>query len=142
MAESIISDVSKMMYFFSSKDINWDGFLEPRNIANYPSVVKKNGVGCEGQLTKLERVGDALKYMRVCLPPSDIPRHTQLSKVESLLNGWKVGLRKEKKKRDVLRLEDFSNSKFSLTDIKKVIDNEECGTFSMAPSHRSRKETK
>ena len=76
-----------MLHFFDAEHVNWDQFLEQKNIANYLSEVKKSNIMCEGQLTKLERAGDALKYLKICIPSGDTTRHKS-GESFSWMKGW------------------------------------------------------
>ncbi len=84
--------------------------MDKAALLSYFEKLKALEVGCEGRLTKMERVGDAYKYMKFCLHQ---PRHSQLLEdidaAELSLSQWKTVLRREKKRLAALRLERDSN---------------------------------
>lgn len=43
-SEAIISDISKMLYFFNPNEVDLDSFLDPKNVASYMSEVKATAV--------------------------------------------------------------------------------------------------
>ena len=84
-------------------------------------MIKKMGVGPDGQLTKLERLCDALNYLKYYHQPS---LKEKIDDMEVHIQRWKQVLRKEKNIKQIDRMENLSeNSNLSLDVITNVVDN-------------------
>ena len=89
-AEAIITDISKLLHHSGKDELNWTHLTERKNISTYLEMIKKMGVGPDGQLTKLERLCDALSYLRYYQPSLK----SKIEEMEVHIQRWKQVLRK------------------------------------------------
>ena len=119
-AKLICKDLSKYLYFCNKSHIDWAMCYDKKMLIDYVDLLK-DCVGPEGILTKLERIGDALKYIKV--RTDDATVMTKLEAVTESLKKWKYTLRKEKKKLANKRIEALSDNKLDLEIIQRFIND-------------------
>ena len=119
-ATLITKDISKYLYFSNDKFVDWGTFVDKNQLLDYFETLKQC-VGPEGILTKMERTGDALRYLKIYNQSPEM--HAKITTVTEYLARWKYTLRKEKRKLAHERLETLSESKLDISIIKDFIDN-------------------
>ena len=120
-AEVIAKDISKYLYYADMKCLNWENVLDKVKLLTYFEELKSM-MGPEGILSKMERMGGALKYMMIECKDSEL--QARINSITELLKQWKYCLRKEKRKKAHERLELLSEQNFDLSAVKKFIGNE------------------
>lgn len=125
-AKAIVTDVSKFLYFANPESIDWSLVANTAKLRLYVEKVEKMGVGPEGQLTKLERISDCLKFLKCT--HRDLDFKTEAQDAECRIRTWKTILRKEKQKLNAHRIEKASDADMSLNAITEVVDNQEMWT--------------
>ena len=121
-AREISIDVSKILWYVDSTEVKWNSLLNLKCLLEYFELLRDLNIKSTGRCTKMERCGDALRYMRFILRSkqhevertgANVDRFThmfsRITEVEERLAGWKTTLRREKKRADVHRLEKESN---------------------------------
>lgn len=71
-----------MLFFYDRSKVDWEMYLDKGNIVQYMEILESLGIGPEGQLTKLKRVFDVLKYLKLAIRRDDVERH------QALEEGW------------------------------------------------------
>ena len=57
-----MADVSKYLAFANAKALDWEKVWELREVNRYLSHLEELGLGVDGQLSKLDRIGTALDF--------------------------------------------------------------------------------
>ena len=93
------------------------------------------GVGGERRITKLDRIGSALKYIKeICgqqladgiMDSEDYLRSVGiLERMSTSVKNWKSSLRKEKRRLAQGRLEDLSELSNDMSETSRIVDNKE-----------------
>ena len=118
-AEAICRDIGKMLFYASPAKLNWKMLVNSDRVGCYMEVLQRRGMQADGQLTKLERLSDALNFV-------EINGHISVeesARFKAKLVKWKRTLRSEKERRTVERMERESEQVMDLNDITKVLDN-------------------
>ncbi len=123
VAETIVRDVSKILYFYDNESLKWEGITNCNNLQKYINHLDSLKMGPEGQLTKLERVCDLLWYLKKH-DKDNINMKNEIVDTESEIKLWKRTLREKKKALQVRRLEEISEQDLTLDDITAVVDND------------------
>lgn len=123
-ASVVVKDISKYLYFADPMAINWMTLVDESKIHEYFEVLrKKYKLGPEGRLTKMERHGDALKYLRLKFYEND-NLIKKISHVDDILSRWKYTLRREKKKKNHERVQMLADSsKLDVDKLRKFVNN-------------------
>lgn len=120
-------DVSKFLRYAcgsSATDPQWDKLADHDQSLGFLDKLKRNGVGPDSQLGKLDALTLAAKFVQVVLLQKD-PDPTLQNKLSSVLTDmlcWKATLRKEKRKKRTGRLEALSAEKLDLDEVNRHID--------------------
>ena len=64
-AKQIVADVSKAIAYCSPDKFSWRSLLDQKSVKSYFDKVKKDGVGPDGIITKIDRINKALNYMHL-----------------------------------------------------------------------------
>ena len=136
-SKEISIDVSKILWSVNSVELKWNSLLETKGLLRYFELLKSLGVKASGRCMKMERCGDALRYMRFLLrakeeeeeASGDLAQRyaamfSQITSVEEKLSAWKSTERKEKKRADVHRLEMQSDEMPPLETLNTFLDND------------------
>lgn len=121
-AELIAKDISKFLYFADSKNLNFELVLDKVKLLQYFEYLR-SCIQAEGILTKMERMSDLLKYLKISSPDPEL--HGRIASINETLTQWKVTLRREKKKKAIERNEALSNSKIDMKVVQTFINNED-----------------
>ena len=90
-ARQVAMDVAKYLYFANSHEINWGTLVDLEAIKAYIRELKNNGVGVEGQLTKLDRFSMALAFTKLHSNQLSWP---VIDHANDRLKTWRQSLRK------------------------------------------------
>ena len=120
-ADHIVAEISKMLYFGDSDTLDWTHLTNKNKMKLYMEKMDELKVGPEGQLTKLERLTDALDYLKYYHEDGRLA--TQVADIEFHIDRWKKVLRGEKKKLRASRLERVSDLNLDMSTITDVVDN-------------------
>lgn len=126
-ARDLAVDVSKILYYCHPKSVSWGSLLDTKTILSFFEHIRAAQISPSGRLTKMERLGDALKYMRFCsrANKSPSPRLDEIKALEESLAKWKTLLHREKRRISASRLERSSNELPALDSINDVINSTE-----------------
>ena len=121
-AHDIVRDISKMLYFGRSEELDWGTITKKERLLAYMEEVQFLGVGPEGQLSKLDRVCDAYQFLR----RKENPTWDQQMSASMLdIATWKKTLRQEKNALNVERLEKASELDADMSTISNIVDNQD-----------------
>ena len=130
-AVAIATDVSKYLAFANAKALDWEKVWELREVNRYLSHLEELGLGVDGQLSKLDRIGTALDFCKLDLFTS--PRHASnyhlCQQAEERLRRMKRTLRPLKERKREERSEDLSKLSLSFSEITEVIENRNVWNF-------------
>jgi hypothetical protein len=118
-ALAICRDVGKALHFCNSESPQWATLAERDNILQFLELLQARGMGPDGQLTKLERLVDAINYGQ---SRGDISEEEK-GDVLRHITKWKRCLRTEKSKLNVERMEKASEMDMDIGSITTVVDN-------------------
>ena len=120
VAKSIATDVSKFLKYAKpqAEKPDWSCTYQKQMLLDYLEAVKTIG-GCsqEGQLSKLESICNAIRYVQCWLLQDDDPAHTTCLRVEKVVLAWKSSLRKQKTIRIEERKQEFHEKPSSLQEV-------------------------
>lgn len=126
-AREISADISKLLYHCNPSKLTWTSLTNRVSLLTFFEKLTALEVGAEGRLTKMERLGDAFRYMRFCLHSQPNPNsQAQLGDIDAAelsLSQWKTVLRREKKRLNMTRLERDSNQLPSFDTVSEVVDS-------------------
>ena len=123
-AESIVRDISKILYFHNEKELQWENITNREKLLQFMNKLDGMKVGPEGQLTKLERVCELYRYLKRT-KRDDPELTTKIRESEEDIEQWKKTLRGEKQVLQAKRMEEASEMDMSLEDITAVVDSPE-----------------
>jgi len=129
VATAIAVDVSKCLAYFSGGDISvtppWEALLNEDEVHRYVDYLRESEViGVDGILTKLDRLGNALEFIKATvLQQDDQPKYHKVQRVQDAIKRWKAGLRPLKKMKNLQRLEAISEEALSLEEVNTVVEN-------------------
>ena len=123
-AESIVIDISKILYFHNDKELVWENITNKQKLLQFMDKLDEMEVGPEGQLTKLERVCELYRYLKRTKRESP-ELIAEIRESEEDIEQWKKTLRGEKKMLQARRMEEASEMDMSLQAITEVVDNPE-----------------
>ena len=129
-AREIAIDVAKFLKMWSGDedDPNWYTLLVKEYVTTFLEKLGVSGCGPEGQLTKLDNLQTALRFVRMHILDDDAQENSEsfyrAMKMEDTIRGYKKTLRKSKQKRVEERLEHFSETPMSLSEVTAVVENE------------------
>ena len=119
----------------SYTEIDWTKLADEINVLRYFNKLQQMGVGGEGRITKLDRIGSALKYIKeICgqqlvdgiMDSEDYLRSVGiLERMSTSVKNWKSSLRKEKRRLAQGRLEDLSELSNDMSETSRIVDNKE-----------------
>ncbi len=115
-ATAIIRDIGKVLQ--ESKPC-WAELAVHSNLLGFMELLKARKMQADGQLTKLERIVDALTY-------AEMAGHIDEDSASKILRSivkWKTLLRGEKTRRNVERLEKMSDEPLKMKSISDVVDD-------------------
>ena len=124
-AQSVRKEALKYLH---PERLNWECLLDEIGLIRYERELEERDVGVDGRLGKLERLGEAHRYLRFLLraakPPDMEARLAQLGSVESSLEPWKTKLREKRKALANQRLETLSNSdRLEYGKVQDILDS-------------------
>lgn len=120
-ADAIVAEISKMVYFGGPDDFDWTHLINVGKVKAYMEKMQEMKIGPEGQLTKLERLCDALDYLKYYYQDGRLAE--QVAKIEIHVSKWKRVLRTEKQELNIARLEKTSEEDLDMSIITNVVDN-------------------
>ena len=159
VADAIVTEVAKYLYFCEEGRVNWSHLsssasihrsvlfqqnIKPNNYLcnkNYSYIerCRREGIKEEGQLSKLERITLGIKFAEKEGKPAiikitnlPIPQLLGLAKSTSILTSigeWKKTLRKKKKEHALERLEEASEKTWSMETMNSFLDNKDVWSF-------------
>ncbi len=121
-ATSVVTDISKMLYFHNDEELQWNSITDRQKLLLYMNKLQDLNVGPEGQLTKLERVCAAYHFLKRT-KKDDRELSTQIKETEGEIYDWKKTLRRQKQALNVRRLEKTSEMDLNMGEITEVVDN-------------------
>ena len=126
VAKAIASDLSKFLKFCRPEAPlpDWSSVYQRQRVLDYLDHLKVAG-GCsaESQLSWLDSVSQALRYVYCQLLPDQDPGHNTCLRLEKSIQAWKASLRKLKGVREGERRQEFLETPSSL---QEVTDFTEC----------------
>ena len=126
-AREISADISKILSHSNPGKLTWTSLTNKANLLSFFERLAALEVGAEGRLTKMERLGDAFRYMRFCIhskpSPDSAAKLADIDAAELSLGQWKTVLRRSKKQLNMTRLERASNELPSFDIVSKVVDS-------------------
>ena len=126
-AKEIATDVSKFLWYACGRDSpnpNWARLTDRDQLIGFTDKLKRAKVGPEGQLSKLDALSAALKFLKVhVLADASHSLYSKASLTEQVLAGWKTTLRKLKRKLRKSRLEKLSSEPMSLGETTALINS-------------------
>lgn len=105
-ALEISSDLSKYLFYVNPQSLKWSVLLDEKQLLSFFEELAARGIKSPGRLTKMERIGDALRYMRFSIraraekKSEGAEKIAEIDAIDEMLMGWKTTLRKQKKKTD------------------------------------------
>ena len=120
-ADAIVTEISKMLYFAGPDELKWDHLTNISKLKLYMEKMDALKIGPEGQLTKLERVCDAVDYLKFYYQDGRLA--SQIGNVELHIGKWKKVLRAEKQQLQATRIEKLADQDIDLKAITDVVDN-------------------
>ncbi len=129
-ARDLAVDVSKILFFCHPGGVKWASLLDRRAILSFFEQIRADRISPSGRLTKMERLNDALKYMRFSIRESTRDSETsrrldEISAIEESLAQWKTVLHRDKRRINASRLVRTSNTLPSLESINEVLESVE-----------------
>ena len=121
-AESIVTDISKMLYYHNEKELQWENVTDRDKLLKYIDKIDQMKVGPEGQLTKLERVHEVFRYLKRT-KKHNVHLMEKIQETESDIQDWKKTLRSAKRSLQIKRMEETSEMNMNLEEITAVVDN-------------------
>ena len=123
-ANAIVKDISKALYYYNSKELDWAGITDRSNLLRFMDKLEALEMGPEGQLSKLEGVSSALHFLITTKTLSTEMKST-IHETEVYMQQWKRTLRSQKVSLQIQRIEMTSEMNLSMDQITKVVDNPE-----------------
>ena len=122
-AKQCATDISKFLFFASpGKHIMWQALLDPTAIKKYLDLLSNDGVGIEGQLTKLERIGYALDFLFLQTVIHDSQK-TEIMEVQKRLKKWRIVLRKARHGMQMRREQEAAENPTNITGVSKLTED-------------------
>ncbi len=120
-ADAIATEISKMLYFGGPDKLDWIHLTDLGKVKLYMEKMEKMKIGPEGQLTKMERLCDALDYLKYHYQDGRLAE--KVAKIEFHIPEWKKVLRVAKQELNTTRLEKLSEEDLDMSIITDVVDN-------------------
>ena len=123
-AREIKIDVSKFLrYACGPSGASWERLLDRDQLAGYVEKLKRASVGPEGQLSKLDALCAALRFVKVVvIHDAYDPMYAQATGTIELISVWKTTLRRQKSILREKRLSKLSSETLSLAEITSLLD--------------------
>lgn len=127
-ATEMAVDVSKYLMYACGSSCphpGWERLTDRDQLTGFMEKLKRSSVGPEGQLAKLDAVVCTLRFLKVVVlrGESSSPLFQQACHMSEVLSGWKVTLRRDKRKLRIKRLEELSCQDLSLDEVNALLDN-------------------
>ena len=104
--------------------MKWASLVDAKALLDFFEYIRRRRISPQGRLQKMERLGDAHKYMRFCARANkDTSTLSTIEGAEECLSKWKTILRREKKKISAHRLEQTANTIGSLSTINPLMQS-------------------
>ena len=81
-AKEIVTDISKVLFYINPKCMKWASLVDAKALLDFFEYIRRRRISPQERLQKMERLGDAHKYMRFCAratPPPSPPLKEQRS---------------------------------------------------------------
>ena len=99
--KEIVVDISKALKFIYPTRLNWESLLDEVSLMRFERELVARDVGVDRRLGKLERLGEAHRYLRFLVrnakPPDMEARLAQIGEVEATLEPWKTKLQRRER---------------------------------------------
>ena len=124
LARKMKMDVSKFLrYACGPSGANWERLLDRDQLAGYVEKLKRASVGPEGQLSKLDALCAALRFVKVVvIRDAYDPMYAQATGTIELISVWKTTLRRQKSILREKRLSELSSETLSRAEITSLLD--------------------
>ena len=124
LARKMKMDVSKFLrYACGPSGANWERLLDRDQLAGYVEKLKRASVGPEGQLSKLDALCAALRFVKVVvIRDAYNPMYAQATGTIELISVWKTTLRRQKSILREKRLSELSSETLSRAEITSLLD--------------------
>ena len=126
-AREITIDISKYLRYACGQECpnpNWSRLTDRDQLIGYTEKLKRAKVGPEGQLSKLDALAAALKFLKVhVLADERHPLYPKVTHTENVLAGWKTSLRNAKRKLRKSQLQKLSSESLSLDEVTALLNS-------------------
>ena len=124
----VATDVSKYLKYASpsSDNPNWLLLLDNRKARGYIDMLNDTGAcGASGQLTKLDRLLHALRYLRLEVAADDADIKHRCDIMEERLRQWKAAIRPQKKLQEEKAMATAESDMITLEEATAVIKDKQ-----------------
>ncbi len=129
-ADAITTEISKYLAFCSRRTLRWNYLWDIREVRRYMEHLTQQGIGVDGRLTKLDRIGTALCYFKLELvDEDDYVLDGRLGRALDRLKVMEATLRPKKVQKRVAQMEALSSMPLSLDEVTAVVDNPEMWAY-------------
>ena len=119
--------MSKYLHFARPSSLTPLTLVERKTIDNYISKLEDSGVGPDGIVTKLQRIQTALEYLLISeqldTSSEELFRRAEVTKLS--LRNWRSTLSKEKRRKQIIRLEELSDVALDFEQVNRLIESRE-----------------
>ncbi len=114
VARQIGTDVSKILYYCNPTRVDWMVLLCRENVLSCMEHLRLLGLGPDGQLTRVQRLCDALRFI-------EYKKYGDVSGMYRTLDNWKTTLAKKRQKLTVKRLDALSDVSNDVREVGKLL---------------------
>ena len=126
-AREMAVDVSKYLKYACGSDApssNWSKLAERDQLIGYLEKLKRCNVGPEGRLAKLDTLQAAMRFIKFHVVVEEShPMYHKLTLADNMVAAWKKTLRKEKRRRRKVRLQNLSAQELFLNEVTALLEN-------------------
>ena len=126
-AHEMAVDVSKYLKYACGSDSpssDWGKLTERDQLIGFMEKLKRCNVGPEGRLAKLDTLQAAMRFIKFHVVVQEShPLYPKLTLADNMVVGWKKTLRKEKRRRRKVRLQNLSAQDLSLKEVTALLEN-------------------
>ncbi len=122
-AKAMATAMSKFLKFAGPRQLDWDHLMHPLKIRAYIDHLSTLGAsGVDGQVSFLQQVDMALRYLKLDLTPEDDAQtYNRVGRVQERLSSWRSALMPQKALKRSLRKEKDSNKQLTLKDATALL---------------------
>ena len=89
-------DVSKYLRYTCGRSPDWSRLTDHNQLIGFVEKLKREEVGPEGQLTKLDALNTTLIFLKVVvLADKEHPLYCKATQIQAVIEGWKSTLQKQ-----------------------------------------------